>query len=117
MKEVCSQFPHLSDDEIKRLDKKVCKASPDDCGTALTQYKDGILTVELPKAEDIANARRLGYTVKLLAIAEAVDRLDAGDVLLLVEHPPVVTLGRGSKAGTLTASPALWRRTAQRRTS
>jgi lipoyl(octanoyl) transferase len=29
------------------------------------------------------------------------------DVLLLVEHPPVVTLGRSSKAGHLTASPAL----------
>ncbi len=31
----------------------------------------------------------------------------AEDVLLLVEHPPVVTLGRSSKAGHLTASPAL----------
>src|SRR4051812_48109872 len=31
----------------------------------------------------------------------------AEDVLLLVEHPPVVTLGRGTRAGTLTASPAL----------
>ncbi len=31
----------------------------------------------------------------------------AEDVLLLVEHPPVVTLGRGTKAGSLTASPEL----------
>ena len=31
----------------------------------------------------------------------------AEDVLLLVEHPPVVTLGRGSKAGTLLASPGV----------
>ena len=31
----------------------------------------------------------------------------AEDVLLLVEHPPVVTLGRSSKAGHLTASPAI----------
>lgn len=31
----------------------------------------------------------------------------AEDVLLLVEHPPVVTLGRGTKAGTLTTSPAM----------
>jgi lipoate-protein ligase B len=31
----------------------------------------------------------------------------AEDVLLLVEHPPVVTLGRTSKAAHLTASPAL----------
>jgi lipoate-protein ligase B len=31
----------------------------------------------------------------------------AEDVLLLVEHPPVVTLGRGTKAGNLTASPEL----------
>lgn len=28
-----------------------------------------------------------------------------GDVLLLLEHPPVVTLGRSSKAGNLVASP------------
>jgi lipoate-protein ligase B len=31
----------------------------------------------------------------------------AEDVLLLVEHPPVVTLGRGAKAAHLTATPAL----------
>jgi lipoyl(octanoyl) transferase len=29
------------------------------------------------------------------------------DVLLLVEHPPVITLGRSTKAGNLLASPAL----------
>src|SRR3954463_5025201 len=29
------------------------------------------------------------------------------DVLLLVEHPPVVTLGRSTKAGNLLASPGL----------
>ncbi len=29
------------------------------------------------------------------------------DVLLLVEHPPVITLGRSSKSGHLVASPAL----------
>ena len=31
----------------------------------------------------------------------------ANDVLLLLEHPPVVTLGRSAKAQNLTASPAL----------
>lgn len=31
----------------------------------------------------------------------------AEDLLLLVEHPPVVTLGRGTKAGNLLASPDL----------
>jgi lipoyl(octanoyl) transferase len=31
----------------------------------------------------------------------------ADDVLLLVEHPPVVTLGRSSKGGHVVASPAL----------
>src|SRR5665213_3371882 len=31
----------------------------------------------------------------------------AHDVLLLLEHPPVVTLGRSSKAQNLVASPAL----------
>ncbi|HEY5547701.1 MAG TPA: hypothetical protein VIK50_16725, partial [Gemmatimonadaceae bacterium] len=30
----------------------------------------------------------------------------ADDVLLLVEHPPVVTLGRGTKPGHLVASAA-----------
>jgi lipoyl(octanoyl) transferase len=30
-----------------------------------------------------------------------------GDVLLLLEHPPVVTLGRSTKAGNLSASPDL----------
>ena len=29
------------------------------------------------------------------------------DVLLLVEHPPVITLGRSTKAGNLLASEAL----------
>jgi lipoyl(octanoyl) transferase len=47
--------------------------------------------LELPR--DVARSRISG------AIAE--------DVLLLVEHPPVVTLGRSSKEQNLLASPAL----------
>ena len=30
----------------------------------------------------------------------------AHDVLILLEHPPVVTMGRSAKAQNLTASPA-----------
>lgn len=36
-----------------------------------------------------------------------IDRRLPEDVLLLVEHPPVVTLGRSTKAGNLLASPEL----------
>jgi lipoyl(octanoyl) transferase len=53
----------------------------------------------VPYAESLALQR---------AIARArIDGLIAEDVLLLVEHPPVVTLGRAAKAAHLTAPTAL----------
>ena len=58
------------------------------CDLGTCSYAD---VLELQR--EIARARISG------AIAE--------DVLLLVEHPPVVTLGRGTKAGNLLASPEL----------
>lgn len=49
------------------------------------EYPDGLLL-----QSQLARARRAGTT---------------GDVLLLLEHPPTVTLGRGARAGHLLASP------------
>lgn len=43
---------------------------------------------------------------RAMAVARLERRL-AHDVLLLVEHPPVITLGRSSKAAHLVASPEL----------
>jgi lipoyl(octanoyl) transferase len=50
------------------------------------EYPDG-----LALQAQLARARRAGTT---------------GDVLLLLEHPPTVTLGRGARAGHVLASPA-----------
>src|SRR3954463_10039458 len=50
-----------------------------------------------------AAALELQRAVARARISGAIDE----DVLLLVEHPPVITLGRSSKAQHLLASPAL----------
>jgi lipoyl(octanoyl) transferase len=59
----------------------------------------------------VSDLGRLGYADALeTQRAVARDRISGTipeDVLLLVEHPPVVTLGRGAKAAHLTAPPAL----------
>jgi tetratricopeptide (TPR) repeat protein len=57
-------------DEIKKLDKKICKVSPNDCGSALTQYKDGILGYVTPIEDEakkqwkatLERASQLGVT-------------------------------------------------------
>ena len=59
----------------------------------------------------VADLGTLPYT-EALDLQRAVARARitgeiAEDLLLLVEHPPVVTMGRGTKAGNLTASPEL----------
>ena len=59
-------------------------------------------TVDLPSMS-YADALDLQRAVARARIAGAVPQ----DVLLLVEHPPVVTLGRSSKDAHLVASPAL----------
>jgi lipoyl(octanoyl) transferase len=43
-------------------------------------------------------------------LAEMRQRDEIGDQLLLLEHPPVITLGRGGKATNLLASPDVLRR-------
>jgi lipoyl(octanoyl) transferase len=57
----------------------------------------------------VADLGTLSYE-ESLALQRAVARARIGgdideDVLLLVEHPPVITLGRSTKAGNLLASP------------
>jgi lipoate-protein ligase B len=52
---------------------------------------------------DYGEVLELQRAVARARISGAIDQ----DVLILVEHPPVVTLGRASKAGHLLASPAL----------
>src|SRR3954466_10482793 len=59
----------------------------------------------------VADLRTMPYA-DALALQRAVARSRISgeigeDLLLLVEHPPVVTLGRSSKDGHLLASPAL----------
>src|SRR5215213_4819287 len=54
---------------------------------------------KLPYAEALELQRRVARARISGAVPE--------DVLLLVEHPPVVTLGRSTKAHNLTSSPAL----------
>jgi lipoyl(octanoyl) transferase len=52
---------------------------------------------------------RVAYAEALdlqLARVEARRRGDAGDVLLLLEHPPVVTLGRSARAENLLVPPS-----------
>lgn len=57
----------------------------------------------------VANLGVMPYAPALELQREVARRVIAGeigdDVLLLVEHPPVITLGRGAKAAHLLASP------------
>ena len=53
----------------------------------------------VPYAESLTLQRAVAHA----RVSGAIDE----DLLLLVEHPPVVTLGRSSKAGHLLASPEL----------
>ena len=68
---------------------------------------------DVPAARELWVARlgRMGYEEALeLQRAVARDRITGGipqDVLLLVEHPPVVTLGRSSKQKNMISSPEL----------
>jgi lipoate-protein ligase B len=59
----------------------------------------------------VAHLGRVPYAAALELQRDVARRRIAGeiaeDVLLLVEHPPVVTLGRSSKQAHLVASPAL----------
>jgi hypothetical protein len=71
--EFAQKLLKASDDppeEIKKLDRKMCKLSPNDCGTALTQYKDGILGYVTPIEDEakkqwkatLERASQLGVT-------------------------------------------------------
>jgi TolA-binding protein len=57
-------------EDVKKADKKMCKLSPADCGTLLTQYKDAILTFVTPIEDEakkqwkatLEKAAQLGVT-------------------------------------------------------
>jgi len=57
-------------DEVKKLDKKICREIPEDCGMALTQYKDAIFQFVAPMEDEakkqwkdtLARAAELGVT-------------------------------------------------------
>ncbi|MEO7040461.1 MAG: lipoyl(octanoyl) transferase LipB [Candidatus Elarobacter sp.] len=74
----------------------------------------GAATVELVEPMPPMHVVHLGLVpyARALELQRAVARARisgeiAHDVLLLLEHPPVVTLGRSSKAQNLVASPAM----------
>jgi lipoate-protein ligase B len=82
--------------------------------------RDGVVGAMLDSAQDVEPALASMHVAHLglvpyeraLTLQRALARARiagdiAEDVLLLLEHPPVVTLGRSSKAKNLVASPAL----------
>lgn len=72
--------------------------------------KLGITDVSERRKIDARWLGRISYGDALRAqerlLAERLERR-VGDTLLLLEHPPVITLGRGAKAGNVLATPEI----------
>jgi len=71
-------------------------------GTSRAEYNSGVISVVQLGRIDYASGLRLQQTLVELRKAGQI-----GDVLLLLEHTPVITLGRNAKAANVLASAEL----------
>src|ERR1700759_1741801 len=93
-------FPDVSPSPIGLV--LACEAPPVECANARRRSHSCIRPCELRILHLVTYENGMKLQQKLVELRQ---REEIADQLLLLEHPPVITLGRGGDSANLLASP------------